>query len=340
MRTSSFVLPAAWLLLSSACGSDGDAYASAAEPGAAPQVTAADAHRSASHDAGGPAREHEPGFAADESFAWSTERFEVEAGTERYLCFSKTLEEDLVVDGYSTEGKPFLHHLIFARVNPRAPEPDGFAECDTAFRASWDPIFIAGAGKAKLAFPKDAGHKFPKGTQLMVQMHLLNTGDEKVEGAVGINMHRSLHTDPRPVSSYVFGTADVRLPAKQQTTLTGECKARERVQLIAGFPHMHLLGTSLTFEAGPSADKLKQVFKRDPYFFDNQAIEPVDVTLAPGDLTRVTCKYNNTLAHDVTYGESTNNEMCYFIGFAIDRTTTSGCLGSAPPAGTGSSEAH
>ena len=340
MRTSSFVLPAAWLLVASACDPMNAASApSESLPRSAAAGTLDGAHPSSTH---GPSRNAaaEAGYPASESFGWRTDTFEVEAGTERYLCFSKTLEEDLVIDGYSTEGKPFLHHLIFARVNPRAPEPEGFAECDTAFRSSWDPVFISGAGKAKLAFPSDAGHKFAKGTQLMVQMHLLNTGEEKVKGSVDINMHRSAHKDPRPVSSYVFGTADVRLPAKQQTTLTGECKARERVQLIAGFPHMHLLGTSMTFEAGSSADSLKQVFKRDPYFFDNQTIEPVDVTLAPGDLTRVTCKYNNTLSQDVTYGESTNDEMCYFIGFAIDRASTSGCLGSAPPAGTAPAQQH
>ena len=32
---------------------------------------------------------------------------------------------------------------------PLAPEPDGFAECDTLFRMTWEPLYITGAGDAK-----------------------------------------------------------------------------------------------------------------------------------------------------------------------------------------------
>jgi hypothetical protein len=27
----------------------------------------------------------------------------------------------------------------------------------------------------------------------------------------------------------------------------------------------------------------------------------------------------------ITYGESTHNEMCFFVGFAVDRTSISAC---------------
>lgn len=69
------------------------------------------------------------------------------------------------------------------------------------------------------------------------------------------------------------------------------------------------------------------------YEFDNQTISPVNFTLSPGDLTRVACTYNNTRAETVSYGESTFNEMCYFIGFAVDRPTQGGCLEVMPPLG-------
>lgn len=260
---------------------------------------------------------------------WSTETFSVEAGQERYLCYAKTLEEDLVINGYSVPRQPFVHHLIFARAN--APEPEGFAECDIAFRNSWETLFISGAGNSVLALPDDAGHQLKKGTQLIVQMHLLNAAEDEVEGAVTIDMRRSELTDPRPVSSFVFGTAAVKLPPREETTIVGTCSMRQRIQLLAGFPHMHLLGTSMRFEVGASANELKQVFQRDPFDFNDQRIDKLELDLSPGDVARVTCTFENSKDQEVTYGESTLNEMCYFVGFAIDLPRQSGCLEVAPP---------
>jgi hypothetical protein len=262
-------------------------------------------------------------------FAWSTEEFSLDAGQERYLCFASTLAENLVVSGYHVAGQPFAHHLIFSRA--RAPEPEGFAECDIAFRNTWETLFIAGTGDTMLEFPADAGHQLTAGTQLVAQLHLLNASDAPVSGSVTIDMRRSSVANPRPVSSFIFGTAAVQLPPGQTTEVVGTCPMWQPVQLIAGFPHMHLLGTSLTFEVGTSAGPMREVFKRDPFSFDDQRIEMLDVSIAAGDVSRVRCTFDNTLDEAVDYGESTRNEMCYFVGFAVDRPSMSACLEVLPP---------
>jgi hypothetical protein len=177
-----------------------------------------------------------------------------------------------------------------------------------------------------LKFPSDAGQKLAKGTQLLVQLHLLNSSDQTAHGTVAVEMHRSLAKDPRPVSTYVFGTTDVHVPAKQASQLQADCEMKVPVQLIAAFPHMHLLGTGMRFEAGASADTMQPLFSREPYSFDDQHVENVDIQLNPGDKTRVTCNYENTDSKEVTFGESTHNEMCFFIGFALDRDNLSYCL--------------
>jgi hypothetical protein len=82
-----------------------------------------------------------------------------------------------------------------------------------------------------------------------------------------MDMRRSQHADPRPVSTYIFGSADVSLPAGQMTEVKGDCTLREDVKLIAGFPHMHLLGTSMRLEVGTSPNAMKTVFNRDPFWW-------------------------------------------------------------------------
>jgi hypothetical protein len=269
------------------------------------------------------------GAAAPEApISWKTGQFHLEPGQERYLCFSQPLAEDAVIGAYSADSAAFVHHIIFVRA--LAPEPAGFAECDVAFRMSWDPVFIAGAGKSKLEFPSDAGHILKKNTQMLVQMHLLNVTDKPVDGSLTIDMHKSANKNPRPVNTYIFGSMNVRLPPLQKSEVVGQCELKEPVNLIAGFPHMHLLGRGMRVEAGPTWDTVKSVFERIPFDFNYQSINSVSVALKAGDKVRVTCQYQNTEPTEVTYGESTHNEMCFFVGFAVDRTAISACdLGQA-----------
>jgi hypothetical protein len=271
----------------------------------------------------------EPPFGGADVFTWSTDEFTLQAGEEAYLCFASTLEEDLVINGYNSDVQPFVHHLIFSRA--RDPEPAGLAECDIAFRNGWDPVFISGAGDTTLEFPDDAGHVLATGQQMVVQMHLLNVQEVAVTGKVDIHMRRSDATNPRPVSTYIFGTAAVELPPNEVTEVVGTCPMWQPIQLIAGFPHMHTLGSKMTLEFGSDEGSMREVFKRDPFDFDNQQIDKLDVSIAAGEISRVTCTFTNDKDQTIGYGESTLNEMCYFIGFAIDRPSQSACLEVLPP---------
>ena len=164
------------------------------------------------------------------------------------------------------------------------------------------------------------------GTQVLVQLHLLNLGKEAVKGDLEINLHRSSITNPRPVNTYIVGSMAVNLPPMQESEVVANCSAREKVELIAAFPHMHMLGRSMHFAVGKGTNPMTDLFARDPFDFNDQRMDKVSISLAQGDKLRLTCKYNNTNATTVTYGESSLNEMCYLIGFAIDRSAQGSCI--------------
>jgi hypothetical protein len=268
--------------------------------------------------------ERAPGIHVGErEVIFQTDTFELEPGQERYLCYATTTEEELVIDGYESAGAPFLHHVVFSRAN--APEPEGWSECDILFRYTWEPLFLTGAGASELDFPEGNGHKIPAGTQLVVQLHLLNATEDPIAESVAITMKRSSAEDPKPIGTYAFGSSDVSLPPSQSSMLEAVCTVDEPVHLVAMFPHMHLLGTAMTFEVGKSEDDMEMVFERDPYNFDDQHVELIDLTLEPGDVTRVRCSYDNPHDETITFGESTKNEMCFLIGFAANREGLSGC---------------
>jgi hypothetical protein len=92
------------------------------------------------------------------------------------------------------------------------------------------------------------------------------------------------------------------------------------------FPHMHYLGRKQTLELGPDPNNFSAVYTRDPYDFEQQTIDPIELNLTPGMAARLTCSYDNNRDETITYGESTNNEMCFAIGFTV---------ASGPAAGLG-----
>jgi hypothetical protein len=317
MRTTSWVLTLACALLGAACASDDGAREPQRDDAGAPASARQGEDTSASTPAAA---------AADNIWVMRTDEFSLAPNQERFLCFTTTIEDDMVIGGYSSRPQPFVHHIVFVRT--LAPEPEGFSECDTLFRMTWDPLYLTGAGASELKFPSDAGHKLSKGTQLLVQLHLLNTSASEVHGTVAIDLHRSTSQDVRPVSTRVFGTRAIKLPPKQESEVQGECELKDDIQLIAAFPHMHTLGRRLRFEVGPSAEAMQTVFTRDPYDFDDQHMENLELELSAGDHARVTCTYENTRSEEVGFGESTNQEMCFFVGFALDQSTIQSCMPS------------
>ncbi len=70
----------------------------------------------------------------------------------------------------------------------------------------------------------------------------------------------------------------------------------------------------------------RDVYQRNPWVFGVQPIDPFAATLHSGDYVGTTCTYDNPTAQAVTYGESTKNEMCYFILFYTPFDQIDGCI--------------
>jgi hypothetical protein len=165
----------------------------------------------------------------------------------------------------------------------------------------------------------------PKGTQLLMQLHLLNATSDDVSSSLAVDMRTVAQTSSE-AGIYGFGTTLITLPPNAETTVTNFCTVEEDVDIFAVFPHMHTLGKSLTFEVGPDADHLHEEYRIDPWDFGNQFIAPHPLQLHPGDVTRTSCTFDNTRAEVVEFGESTTDEMCFFTAFRTDYLGLAGCL--------------
>lgn len=258
-------------------------------------------------------------------FDLTTGAIPVPGGAERYMCYAQTLDRDLVVDRFEYEQTATVHHLLLAKTT--TPEPDGVAECDVLFRTSWIPLFGSGNGTAVLDAPAGNGHMLPKGTQLLVQLHLLNSEAADASTNVTVHMREVEKGDVSPVTLYAFGTNDITVPASQPGTVTNDCEVESDVQIFAWWPHMHRFGKSLTLLVGPDEDSLEEVYRVDPWDFDNQRVEAIPLTIPAGSMSRIECTYENPGSEDLTFGESSNDEMCFLPTFVTGGASeVDGCV--------------
>ena len=302
------------------------ASAPMSRPAASDAGTSGGATPASTAGASAPVSPADPANAAGSGDGWTqlqTPEFEVPAGNERSLCYAQTLEHAMNIAAFAYEARPGVHHFLFAKT--LSPEQDGLFECDVLFRSSWVPIFGAGNGNAELAIPAGAAQILPAGTQLLFQLHLLNVQSEAVRDRVTIRMRESTEADPKPVGIYAFGTDQIALE-RGPGSATNDCVLPEDVQLFGLLPHMHYLGTQLTFEIGPDAGALSEVFRREPWNFDRQVIEPFALTIPAGTLTRTICHYDNTTNAAVGFGESSHDEMCFLVGYRVGHDGLAGCV--------------
>lgn len=260
-----------------------------------------------------------PGISVDPStgeLVFRTSPVELKGSEESYTCFAATVDEDVVVDGFKKSAQKFVHHAQF--VEALLPEPDGISVCNQQFKLTWLPIFLAGNGPSELQFDQGVGQVISAGTQLVLQMHLFNTTDQPVTQAVEIRMHKSTSPNPTPVTPWAIGSADINIPSHQSGQAQKICTQTGPVQVLAVFPHMHQLGSKMTIEVGKSMDAMQPLYTRDPFNFDDQHMEKTKIMLDTNDILRVTCDFKvNATDKEVTFGESSEDEMCFFVGFAL-----------------------
>lgn len=263
-----------------------------------------------------PATTNAPGLHEENGVhVFRTEPFTIPSGSERYTCWTVKTDKPLNVGAIKFAGSSGVHHLTFAQTI--VPEPEGLSECEVLLKMTWLPLFSAGAGANKLSLPEGVAHQLAAGTQLLVQLHLVNVTDVDVTKTVELELELSDAPNPQAVKIGGFGSFKISLPPHQKSKITHECSLPSTSRVVALMPHMHQLATSMTLEMGTSASDLQPIYARDPWDFDQQSIDNVDMQLEAGKYMRVTCNYDNTTDKTVTYGESSFNEMCFLGAFWV-----------------------
>ncbi|MFO0746421.1 MAG: hypothetical protein U1F43_12205 [Myxococcota bacterium] len=256
-----------------------------------------------------------------------TDEYTLQPGEEKYYCYTFFSPADEVgVVAVDNQAGRLVHHVaLFQSLG--GLEDEGFHECNVLIRLTWMPIWAGGKGGNDLQLPPQVAFKVPALTKYVVQYHLLNATTKPITERSAINLAYTHDlTGYQPAGIFAIGQFALNIPmdASGYSQDTG-CTVSAPLHVFAVFPHMHQLGTKLELFQGPSQDDLHTAYAIDPWPFGDQPFDRVDFDIAAGDYVRSRCTWDNTTGHDVGFGESSLDEMCFLVLFAYPMPEIDGC---------------
>ena len=237
---------------------------------------------------------------------------------ELYVCYGfeahGTAKRHIIAMAPVLDAQSVVHHISLLQSDtPVDPTP---TPCPLGGSASWRSVYGWAPGIKSFELPQEAGFPEDATTHYVVQVHYANPA--RIPGLTDASGFALCTTDrlrPNDADIMAFGTQKFTIPARGALDTT--CSVPVPVNgatthLFAAFPHMHRLGRSISTVALPSGGGSPVDLGAQPHWdFGNQAWIPIDDVLRPGDVVETRCAWQNTKDQAVSFGEKTENEMCY-----------------------------
>jgi hypothetical protein len=119
-----------------------------------------------------------------------------------------------------------------------------------------------------------------------------------------------------------LGTRSINLPAHGAADATGTCtplrkgvNATDPIHILYSWPHMHKLGRHMKSVVMRAAGGTDVLYDGD-FSFNFQVTHDSPLLLQPGDKITTTCSFENTTDSAVSFGQSTDKEMCFNFAYA------------------------
>jgi hypothetical protein len=207
-----------------------------------------------------------------------------------------------------------VHHvLLYQAESSFSPTPQ---PCSAGGSLQWRVVYGWAPGGGAMQTPPNVGFPYDGTTHWVVQVHYNNVNHLANQSDTS---GFALCTTDQPVANdadvVAFGTQSISIPP--HSTLDQTCSITVPsmfggLHFFSAFPHLHQLGTAIEtklFPAGGGAPV--DMGTNVPWNFNNQLWFPVSGTINTGDVVKTRCAWNNTTDATVSFGQNTENEMCY-----------------------------
>ncbi|MEM1033650.1 MAG: peptidylglycine alpha-amidating monooxygenase [Myxococcota bacterium] len=215
-----------------------------------------------------------------------------------------------------------IHHILLLQA-PTAvsPEPEPCSFVDPA----WKLLYAWGPGTPPHALPDAAG--FPmeanETTHFVLQVHYNNlNGLQGETDQSGIDLCTTTDLRTHDADIMAFGSTNFSgiLPMARtrldcEIALPSALDSLLPLNIFQAWPHMHTVGQELYgWIDGPSGER--RMVDVPNYDFEYQITYPTEVQLQPGDTVHTQCVWNNNTPIQRSFGEGTNDEMCFnFVSY-------------------------
>lgn len=257
-----------------------------------------------------------------DALQYTTGEYELAPGEERYVCYVFDIPAEGI--GPITRIHPAygrgVHHTFFAYVLGAEPEKE--FECPVLFKVTWVPLYLGGVESDPLDMPEGSAVRVPT-KQLILQLHLQNTSAETIRDRTTVHVSVEPERDDL-VAAGIFGLDNRAIDiaaGEQGATTSMECAPGRDMQVFGVLGHMHKLGTHLELAHAGGAALYSAAWS-----FDDQPVEPVSFSVAKGDKLRLTCTHSNPTSESITWGESSDTEMCAIVLYYTPFDELDGCI--------------
>jgi hypothetical protein len=306
-----------------ACGQPADTDTSDADSGDAPDAPTIDA---------APMVDGMPGDLYTLEFG----PVSVDPGDEDTRCATLELanEEEIKVRVMTNHLGLASHHLIVYRVSQDEPLNAVPTPCSPfagtlSAQGATGPVMITQREEETLILPNRVAYTFAPHQRIRIEMHYINTGDETVDVTATSSF---LSVDPTTIdheASFLFiGSPDIDLPAcpaqdESCQTVTTEAyfnppPSLDDINIFALTGHTHHFGRDMQVGISNDIDgEVTPVYAPADFSWS----EPETIYHAPSFQLpvdggfRFSCEWKNTSNMPVEFGESANDEMCFFWAY-------------------------
>jgi hypothetical protein len=205
-----------------------------------------------------------------------------------------------------TDNARILHHWILYENSSGGIFGGGLGG---KFLVGWAP-----GSQGNTGMPDDVGMYMPGGADaLRLDVHYYNLGSTRPESdASGVELCITRH--PRPNTATVSGlTGNATAPVGRSdnaSSCTVDVTGRDSVTFLSVSPHLHKLGVHAKLEL--TRDGETTALHDAPFDFEDQRIyELENIEIRAGDVLTTTCSYENDTGRTVSFGQNSDDEMCF-----------------------------
>jgi hypothetical protein len=147
-------------------------------------------------------------------------------------------------------------------------------------------------------------------------MHLTGQADQS-----GFDVCTTTQLRPNDADVLAFGTEAINIPPHGSLDVTCNFDIPSYAptfHVLGGMPHMHKLGTTIATVNHRTDSTTIDLGTRAHWDFNTQYWDMFDgdtTLVGPGDTVSTRCAWQNPGNNAVTFGENTENEMCF--GFVV-----------------------